>query len=90
MSDHNHITLELAHVKMEVQFGRNSKKTDWQVSRILLRLSTTHGIENYADSLSECIVSSYENNCRLRMKGARDGPIRLVSGDLTEDAPAVL
>ena len=80
MSDHNHITFELSDVKAEVQFGRNPRKTDWQgyvdelttkVPRIPVRLSTTYEIEHCADSLSECIVSNYENNCSLWRIGTK-------------------
>ena len=53
MSDRNYITFKLAEVNAEVQFGRNSGKTDWQgyvdeladkVSRIPVRLSTQYEI----------------------------------------------
>ena len=43
-----------------------------KVSRIPVKTSTKYEIEYCADSLCEWIVSSYENNCNLRKKGAKN------------------
>ena len=84
MSDHRYITFELTDVEQEVKLCRNPRKTDWggyekglteKVKQLSVRLSTGCEIEHCADSLRECIVRSYENNCSLNSKADGHGKI---------------
>ena len=84
MSDHSHITFELTDVKQEVKLWKNPRKTDWIgdekelteiVKQLPVRLCTGCEIEHCADSLRECIVRFYENNCSLSSKAEGHGKI---------------
>ena len=84
MSNHRQITFELTDVKQEIRLWKNPRKTDWvgyeeelteKVKQLLVRLSTGCEIEHCADTLRECIVRSYENNCSLSSKVEGHGKI---------------
>ena len=85
MSDHRHITFELTDVKPEIRLWRNPRKTDWvgyeeelteRAKHLPDRLSNGCEIEHCADSLRECMVRSFENNCGLSRKAEGHGQIR--------------
>ena len=85
MSDRRHITFELTDVKQESSLWRNLKKTDWagydkdlvaiKVEHLLDKLRMGYEIKHCADSLRECIVRSYVNNCSQSSKAEGNGKI---------------
>ena len=84
MSNHRHITFELTDVKQEDKLWRNPRKTDLvgyeelkeKVKQLPVRLSTGCEIGTCSDSLRECTVRSYENNCSLSSKAEGYGKSR--------------
>ena len=77
MLDQCHIIFELTDVQPESRLWKNTRKTDWagyevelavKVKHLADKLRTGCEIEHCADSLRECIVRSYKNNCSLSSK----------------------
>ncbi|XP_024874752.1 uncharacterized protein LOC112456449, partial [Temnothorax curvispinosus] len=81
-SDHRQIRFDLVNLQKDEQWGRNSRKTNWEgfktdlVSRLKntpTRFHTKEDLEIAASFVSDAIRESFELNCPLRPRNASAG-----------------